>query len=393
MRDPCRVCGSKLQGNQCRWIFSSSGKRNLQVILSYVLGTPLTRDGRGEFLCSKCVFMLEKVVSFDVVIGQLQGACDAKVQKLLAEKDNLTQCIHHMYYRRNPQFAKTERECLPVEAPTCVPVTYDCGIPEEGSCDTEICQGNIISESQAKDSTSAGSRMRRCLNNDTLQDCVPDCNTASPPPLRRSGGDGSLINPYIQSRRSRSQSMYLDLVHRRCSTPGLYRSRSVSLRSVSPDRMEPYSLSASSTLLCISPRKASGGDGHEPSLPFRGRSRRKDSYGSSFAHAPLIREVLKILRSIPHKPLLILPKSKIPVLLKYAFRRPASGCSYAQSIKKKLESDNWQSLQDLTEDFNDEYMPVKAEVMWLYWFSNKQGKDRDCHGHVYRSHLMGVFSE
>lgn len=85
MKDPCRVCGVRLIGSQCRWIFNPSGKRQLQVILSHVLGRQVDRDPDGqasEFLCGKCVFTLERIVQCDVQIGRLQEEHAAQVQRL-----------------------------------------------------------------------------------------------------------------------------------------------------------------------------------------------------------------------------------------------------------------------------------------------------------------------
>ncbi|XP_015222215.2 uncharacterized protein [Lepisosteus oculatus] len=348
MRDPCRVCGSELRGNQCRWIFSPSGKRNLQVILSYVLGAALTRDGRGEFLCSKCVFMLEKVVSFDVAIGELQAAHGAGVQQLLAERDALSQCIFHIYRRHNPRPEGSGGERLSLAA-------GDGGIPEEASSETE----SVFSVAHSREPVSAGSRVRRCTRHDALQARDPPRNAACPSSTR-SGCDSFLKNAYLKPGRSRSQSMYLDLIHRRCSTSSALRNRSASLHSLYPDFMKSDSHSGSCSLLSITAVRCSGGDGFD--------SRLSDLRGTSSSNAPFVLDVLKMLRSIQYKPISIVPKSKIPVLSKYVSRRPASGCSYAHSrasSKTRQESGEWKSLQDLIDDFNDDYTPLKVEVICL----------------------------
>ncbi|CDQ93049.1 unnamed protein product, partial [Oncorhynchus mykiss] len=92
MKEVCRICARELCGNQRRWIFHPASKLNLQVLLSHALGRELTRDGRGEFACSKCTFMLDRMYRFDTVIA-----------RLLQEKDRLRQCIGGLYRKNNTQ--------------------------------------------------------------------------------------------------------------------------------------------------------------------------------------------------------------------------------------------------------------------------------------------------
>ncbi|XP_069745454.1 CDK5 regulatory subunit-associated protein 2 isoform X2 [Narcine bancroftii] len=101
MKGFCRMCCSKLQGNQRRWIFNTCSKSRLQIVLSYVLGYTVRRDGQGEFLCSKCAFMLEKVIKYDIVIARVKTVSSERLQMLTVEKDQLIQCIVHLYFRYN----------------------------------------------------------------------------------------------------------------------------------------------------------------------------------------------------------------------------------------------------------------------------------------------------
>ncbi|KAE8285289.1 CDK5 regulatory subunit-associated protein 2 [Larimichthys crocea] len=117
MRDPCRICAVRVVGDQCRWIFSPAAKGKLQIILSHVLGWEVTRDGRGEFLCGKCVFQLEKVVECDVNISQLQEEHNSEIQKLQAEKDHLIQCIVHIYNKNNPRLDKSDSDSTSSKTP------------------------------------------------------------------------------------------------------------------------------------------------------------------------------------------------------------------------------------------------------------------------------------
>ncbi|XP_043941213.1 myomegalin isoform X3 [Protopterus annectens] len=101
MKELCRICARELCGNQRRWIFHTASRLNLQVILSHVLGREISRDGKAEFACSKCVFMLDRIYRFDTVIARIEALSIERLQKLLNEKDRLKQCIANLFQRNN----------------------------------------------------------------------------------------------------------------------------------------------------------------------------------------------------------------------------------------------------------------------------------------------------
>ncbi|XP_056149719.1 myomegalin-like [Lampris incognitus] len=101
MKESCRICARELCGNQRRWIFHPAAKLNLQVLLSHALGRELTRDGRGEFACSKCAFMLDRMYRFDTVIARVEALSIERLQRLLQEKHRLRQCIGGLYRKTN----------------------------------------------------------------------------------------------------------------------------------------------------------------------------------------------------------------------------------------------------------------------------------------------------
>ncbi|XP_068604878.1 uncharacterized protein [Brachionichthys hirsutus] len=102
-KEACRVCGRELCGNQRRWLFHPTAKLNLQVLLSHALGRELTRDGRGEFACSKCAFMLDRMYRFDTVIARVEALSVERLQRLLQEKHRLRQCIGGLYRKTNAE--------------------------------------------------------------------------------------------------------------------------------------------------------------------------------------------------------------------------------------------------------------------------------------------------
>ncbi|XP_073713659.1 myomegalin-like isoform X1 [Misgurnus anguillicaudatus] len=101
MREVCRICARELCGNQRRWIFHPAGKLKLQVLLSQALGCDLQRDGRCEFICSKCAFMLERMYRFDTVIARVEALSIERLHRLLQEKEHLRQCIGLLYRKNN----------------------------------------------------------------------------------------------------------------------------------------------------------------------------------------------------------------------------------------------------------------------------------------------------
>uniref|UniRef100_A0A1A7WYH1 Phosphodiesterase 4D interacting protein n=1 Tax=Iconisemion striatum TaxID=60296 RepID=A0A1A7WYH1_9TELE len=101
MKETCRICARELCGNQRRWIFHPGAKLSLQVLLSHALGQELIRDGRGEFACSKCAFMMDRMYRFDTVIARVEALSLERLQKLLMEKERLRQCIGGLYRRNN----------------------------------------------------------------------------------------------------------------------------------------------------------------------------------------------------------------------------------------------------------------------------------------------------
>uniref|UniRef100_A0A3Q2W5K5 Uncharacterized protein n=1 Tax=Haplochromis burtoni TaxID=8153 RepID=A0A3Q2W5K5_HAPBU len=101
MKEVCRICGRELCGNQRKWIFHPAAKLNLHVLLSYAVGHELTRDGRGEFACSKCTFMLDRMYRFDTVIARVEALSIERLQRLLQEKHRLRQCISGLYRKTN----------------------------------------------------------------------------------------------------------------------------------------------------------------------------------------------------------------------------------------------------------------------------------------------------
>uniref|UniRef100_UPI0037E78B12 uncharacterized protein n=1 Tax=Semicossyphus pulcher TaxID=241346 RepID=UPI0037E78B12 len=352
MRDPCRICGVRLVGSQCRWIFSSSAKRKLHVILSHVLGWEVTRDGRGEFLCGKCVFQLEKVVTCDVNIGQLQDKHNSQIQKLQAEKDHLIQCIIHIYRKNNAQLARSD-----LESSSCKTLLRSSGVdsPE----DEVVC--HLASEIQQFRETGSGHteiRIRRCVSLDRI---VSKGAHSARSGLRRSRGgsgawlDGSMKGFGLRGTRHCSQSMYLDLVQRKGTLPRPeFKSRSTSLQCLSRD----FSFD-------LSPDPPPKSKLREPRVFVPRQSVSDDPGGKVQARALLqrsstqpsvISDLIQLLRCISRQQVSAPPGSQIPVL-----KRLNTG-PLNPKTKRRYKETEWKSLHDLSEEFDDQYTPVRVKV-------------------------------
>lgn len=348
MRDPCRICGVRLVGSQCRWIFSSSGKRKLQVILSHVLGREVTRDGHGEFLCGKCVFRLEKVVQFDINIGKLQEEHGNQIQKLQAEKEHLIQCIVHIYNKNNPE--RSERENASSKA-----LLSSSGVRSPD--DETACQ--VAHEGlQFRESCYVENRMRRCVSLDRIVSKGAFSGRLSLRSSRLGSGaglDSTMRSFGLRGTRHHSQSMYLDLIQRKgtLARPGFSR-RSTSLQSLNRE------LSSDTPTDPPLKRKL-----REARVFFARYGATDDSGGKAQARALLqrsssqpsvISDLIQVLRCISKQQVSAPAGCHIPVL-----KRLNAG-SVSTQAKRKHRVD-LKSLHDLSEEFDDEYTPVRVKVV------------------------------
>lgn len=143
-KELCRVCARELYGNQRRWIFNPASKLSLQVLLSHALGQQLCRDGRREFACSKCAFMLDRMYRFDTVIARVEALSIERMQKLLLEKERLRQCIGGLYRRNNPEeidceTVKSTTEASLMDTPTLSDTKYSSLLEEDLTYSVHEC--------------------------------------------------------------------------------------------------------------------------------------------------------------------------------------------------------------------------------------------------------------
>ncbi|KAK9962443.1 hypothetical protein ABG768_007809 [Culter alburnus] len=153
----CRICGSDLQGNQRRWLYAGQNRKGAQpqtptdfsskgslprsaqsspwgstlslsssrslsksrglltptkgidllCVLTHILEQPVPRGaGQGEFLCGKCVSVLERVFKFDTVIARVRMLSNERLQKLSQERDKIRRWVRSMYDQCHPSSSK-----------------------------------------------------------------------------------------------------------------------------------------------------------------------------------------------------------------------------------------------------------------------------------------------
>uniref|UniRef100_A0A8C9B5A6 Myomegalin n=1 Tax=Phocoena sinus TaxID=42100 RepID=A0A8C9B5A6_PHOSS len=167
MKEICRICARELCGNQRRWIFHTTSKLNLQVLLSHVLGKDVSRDGKAEFACSKCAFMLDRIYRFDTVIARIEALSIERLQKLLLEKDRLKFCIASMYRKNNDDTgAETKAGNGTVDISGLPDVRYSALLQEDFAYSGFECWVENEDQTQELHSCHAsegpGNRPRRC---------------------------------------------------------------------------------------------------------------------------------------------------------------------------------------------------------------------------------------
>ncbi|XP_057206669.1 myosin-11 isoform X2 [Triplophysa rosa] len=150
--EACRICGGDLQGNQRRWLYTAQTRKETQphtptdfsskgslprsvqsspwgstlslsssrslskshsaltptkgidllCVLTHIIEQPVPRkDGRGEFICGKCVSVLEQVFKFDSVISRVKVLSSERLQKLTQERDKIRRWVRSLYYQHH----------------------------------------------------------------------------------------------------------------------------------------------------------------------------------------------------------------------------------------------------------------------------------------------------
>lgn len=293
MKDICRICHSKLKGNQRKWIFSQTGKINFQVVLSHVLGQQVTRDGGEEFLCSKCVFMLERVFRFDTVIARVQALSIEKLQRLLTEKDKVIKCLSHLYSQHHtlPQSPQYKGQEITVDIVTLPHVQYNMLLQD----DMALSEYECWSERTGEHCHDSNCHRKNCISCNALKvsDSAYESVCGMPRRLPRS----SSSSPVRLLSKSKSQSMPLDWLRSPNRTPSAGSCRS-STTSFFGDGLDQSSRSCSN----LSLNTISNFDKDDDPFDF-----------SPCLSPHSISAAIHQIKDIEYHPVTMPPSSKIPV--------------------------------------------------------------------------------
>lgn len=83
---------------------SSSKGVDLLSVLTHILGQAVPRGGElGEFVCGKCVCVLERVFRFDSVIARVRVLSSERLQKMTQERNKIRQWVRKSYCQRHLQ--------------------------------------------------------------------------------------------------------------------------------------------------------------------------------------------------------------------------------------------------------------------------------------------------
>ncbi|XP_076006675.1 uncharacterized protein LOC143001017 [Genypterus blacodes] len=160
--DQCRICGGVLQGNQRKWLFGGKNKKtgrphtpaeslrggslsqssqsspwgstlslgssaslsrsqmsllspskglDLLSVLTHILGHAVPRGSvHGEFVCGKCVSVLERVFKFDTVIARVRVLSSERLQKMTQERDKIRRWVRQAYCQRRSKGSTSEED-------------------------------------------------------------------------------------------------------------------------------------------------------------------------------------------------------------------------------------------------------------------------------------------
>ncbi|XP_020374103.2 myomegalin-like isoform X4 [Rhincodon typus] len=357
MKGFCRICGSDLQGNQRRWIFHTSGKRRLQIVLSYVLGYIINRDGQGEFLCSKCAFMLEEVLKYDIVTARVKTVAGERLQMLTAEKEQLIQCIVHLYFQCNEK-TKTYhyKEHISTQCVNQCSSQYRMLLQDESFLSEfwmpEISSKKNLHCSKCWRAFSGGHKKRMCLCSESVRVADLFCNLVCSTPrwTKRSGLTGSLHQSLLSSH---SQSMSFNLARKNSMSTGKLppRARSRQLDNLEVESMTTLNSTKFDWITDEESEKVQLKSMFDCIAPI-------ENY-------PLIRQSIANaiweIKHIEYKPVPSLLKSKIPKRVTFSARTPASGCSIAMALQETHPLNDGSFAQEMWTSLEDDYGSLKRE--------------------------------
>lgn len=349
MQGSCRICGDSVPGAQCRWLFGKCGRLRPAVVLAHVLGCSLHRDGRSELVCAKCVFLLECVVRCDIAIEDLQDTHTAQLQQLQRERSRLGVLITQKYWRNNLQ---EQDWCRKHKTGTHQE------IQNQSACDhsVEQLQKQTWKKRESKPGRNEAKRLEwpELQQNKLQQRLMGGSPGSTHPGSKESEGQHQRINR-TPSRRSVSLGFGQSLLAKN-SRAARFKAEGIVGTAV------PYASHKYSDLILRKRTSTSYTISLSPTRDITTPPRLRQAQPRRGSLLPLS-DLLQLLRGIRPRPLPWTVGTRIPVQLK------PSGVFGRASMGKARPASTEQAVRELEEEFNDEYLALKPEVLSLNYMT------------------------
>lgn len=320
-------------------------------VLTHILGQSVSRgNGQGEFICGKCVSVLERVFKFDTVITRVRVLSRERLQKLAQERDNLRRWVRGVYRQHHPSELRNR------------------GSSSED--DFDVRNGSSLADT---------GRAYQEMLSDNMAFSAYECwseKSESCPYFKRTGKQCKTKNCECCDSLRVSDSDYESV----CGVPrhlpqeafspfGLSRDQSLSMplswsKPRSP-HSSPASLAGSCQSLESQTRKASARS--LDSLDGQ------DQFGWTEEHPVIFNSILEELRSIEGKPLMSPSGSRIPVLAKgqngtVVVRSRVTGLERELDFGAGDEDELNGESDDVLTELRDEFLPLQREVRMHFIF-------------------------
>lgn len=322
---------------------------DLLAVLTHILGQAVTRGNeKAEFICGKCVSVLERVFKFDTVIARVRVLSRERLQKLTQERDGLRRWVRSLYRQRHPSDLKSRGSSSEDDA-------------ELWESDSGKAYREMLSDNMALAAYECWSeKVESCpYFKRTGKRCGKLKNCECCDSLRVSDSDYEFICGVPRNLPEQALSPF-GLTRDKSQSMPLHWSKPPSLRS-SPASLAGSCHSLKARSRTVSAQSLDSVDGHDP-------------FDSLDEHSVILDSILQKLKSIEGKPVRSPAGSRIPVLAKGTNDSEIDGSppigvtrvlNFGQGDEQEEEDVNGEREDVLTE-LRDEFLPLHREVRSLF---------------------------
>ncbi|XP_060686314.1 myomegalin isoform X3 [Hemiscyllium ocellatum] len=386
MKEVCRICARELCGNQRRWIFHTASKLNLQVILSHVLGKEVSRDGKAEFACSKCAFMLDRIYKFDTVIARIEALSIERLQKLLVEKDRIKYCIASLYRKNNEEPSTDNKgEDVAAESSTLPDVRYHALLQDDfvySGFESWTEQGEEAMETHScQTSDTSGYKSRKCRSCSALRVTDADYEAVCKVPRKLAktvSSDPSMkCGSSVVGSTTAEEGLAMPVI---CETMPI--GQCESRTSVYADSLDKMSPASSVESLSHTVESGPGHTGEAAQVEKCAKDDKSpksdfsDSQGShSLLHGLKLDFILSLVKNVEYRPISSPKGSRLPIPVRPAPLGSQSSSTSVDGISRShLQNNSYEfvnkdplrmhlnfdvaDFEELFQDILDEYIPI-----------------------------------